>query len=267
MEKEQLIKLQQAEIDILGDLHHYCEENHVMYSLFYGTAIGAVRHKGFIPWDDDIDIVMTRENYKKFCTIWKKKPMKGYFLQNMESDPNAGINHAKVRKDNTVLLSEGEILEKGHHGIWIDIFILDKVPNTKKAQRSVRWNTYLRIAFTRADALSTVETGRSKVIKQLLGLIPRKIRVWGLRHAEKKIQQYGAVKDNFSWMSLSCAEELKYHFSKNLVDEYVNVDFDGHQFSMFNNCEETLKMVYGDYMKLPPEEERVCKHAPVKIIL
>lgn len=251
----------------MDDFHCYCEENHIMYSLFYGTAIGAVRHSGFIPWDDDIDIAMTRESYKKFCAIWKKKPMKGYFLQNIESDPDAGINHAKIRKDNTVLLSEGENLEKGHHGIWIDIFILDKVPNTKKTEKIVRWNTYLRIAYTRADALSTVETGKTKIIKQLLGYIPRGVRVKGLRRAEKKIQQYGHVKENYSWMSLSCAEELKYHFESNLVDEYVKVDFAGHQFYMFKNCEETLKMVYGDYMKLPPKEEQVCKHVPVKIVI
>ena len=136
METDVLNKLQETEFEILVEIARFCRDNHICYSLYGGTLLGAVRHKGFIPWDDDIDIVMTRDQYTRFCNEWKSKPIAGYYLENFETDKHTQNVHSKVRKDGTVFLSDIENEKIGHHGIWVDIFVMDKVPiETDKEKR------------------------------------------------------------------------------------------------------------------------------------
>ena len=82
MDNKLLRDLQLTELEILKVVHKFCEKNDIKYSLYAGTALGAVRHKGFIPWDDDVDIVMTRDEFEKFCLKWKQNPVEGYYFQN-----------------------------------------------------------------------------------------------------------------------------------------------------------------------------------------
>ena len=81
MENNILKQLQKVELEILKDFHDFCIKNNIKYSLYAGTALGAVRHKGFIPWDDDVDVVMTPENYSKFVKCWYDNPINGYYFQ------------------------------------------------------------------------------------------------------------------------------------------------------------------------------------------
>ena len=134
MDQEVLRKLQLTELDILLAVDKFCNDNNINYSLFGGTALGAVRHGGFIPWDDDIDICMCRSDYEKFIRLWKKKSIGGFFLQDTNPDNKTTQTHSKVRKDNTVLATREEYEVPGHHGIWIDIFPIDKVPTSKLAK-------------------------------------------------------------------------------------------------------------------------------------
>ena len=102
-----LRRLQLTELEILKVVDKVCRDNKIDYSLYAGTLLGAVRHKGFIPWDDDLDICLTRENYNRFIKIWNANPPKGYILQNKENTPDFSQTFTKIRKDNTAFFQEG----------------------------------------------------------------------------------------------------------------------------------------------------------------
>lgn len=267
MDNKLLKKLQNTELDILDAIHAYCKAHQIRYSLFYGTAIGAVRHQGFIPWDDDVDIVMTRENYKKFCKIWETTPMQGYFLQNTERDLRSGINHAKIRKDNTILLSKGENPHVGHHGVWVDIFILDKVPEDPKQERFIRKNAYKCFLLTRANAYNTAQPFGKRLLKRALRLIPQGVRKKRLEKAEAAIQRFADMEQGYFWMSLSCPEDMACQFPMSMTEHYHKVLFEEQEFYIFDQIEAALRIIYGDFMKLPPAEEQICKHMPVQVKL
>ena len=117
MDRDLLRKLQKTELQILLDVDKFCRAHEIPYSLYGGTALGAVRHSGFIPWDDDLDIVMTRDNFNRFCAEWDREPLEGYCLQNTQTDINCGINHTKIRKMNTLFLADESDRNKKYNGI------------------------------------------------------------------------------------------------------------------------------------------------------
>jgi len=125
--KSELKKIQNTLLEILIEVDRICRKNDIKYFLFAGTLLGAVRHKGFIPWDDDIDIAMPREDYEKFLQIVQKEPYSNYFLQNVITEIEAPFLFSKFRKDDTLLLEKAVMNKNIHHGIFIDIFPLDKV--------------------------------------------------------------------------------------------------------------------------------------------
>lgn len=175
MNIEIIKKIQRTELEILIAIDIFCRDYNIMYSLYGGTAIGAIRHKGFIPWDDDIDIAMTRSEYNKFCNQWLKTPINGYYLETVLTDPHCSICHAKVRKDGTILLSEGEIESVGHHGIWVDIFPFDKV--TKENQKDVINEARKLIVLSRANVDNTNDGFKKKAVRNLTRTIyPEKKR-------------------------------------------------------------------------------------------
>lgn len=265
MEKEVLRKLQLVELDILKQIHRFCLSNEIKYSLYAGTALGAVRHKGFIPWDDDIDIVMTRNEYNKFIKTWNEKPIDGLFMENTETDEKCSINHTKIRKEGTVLLSAGEDKEQGHHGIWIDIFVFDKVKSGFWSEKSIYYNGIKRILLTRGNRRSSTDSIGKKMMKKILSFIPEEIRQKKLKKANCNIQKYNLLENDFMWVDTSAAQYIKLRFPKALTNSYVEILFESEHFLIFKDYDTLLTIEYGEYMKLPALEERICKHSPVQI--
>lgn len=123
-----LRRLQLAELEILNEFVRVCEKRSLRYYLVGGTLLGAVRHKGFIPWDDDIDVAMPREDYDKFAEISQAELSADYFYQSPETDPNYFLTYAKLRKNGTEVYEERFKNAAFHKGIFIDIFPLDFCP-------------------------------------------------------------------------------------------------------------------------------------------
>ena len=126
---DNLRKIQMCELDILNEIARICDKYQIGYWLAYGTMLGAVRHKGFIPWDDDLDIYMTYEGFKKFSQVCKTELKAEYFLQTPDSDPLMPWLFYKVRRNGTQMLQDGQSINSViHTGIWVDIFPLINCP-------------------------------------------------------------------------------------------------------------------------------------------
>ena len=268
MDNDVLKRLQTTELEILKQIHLFCELNDIKYSLYAGTLLGAVRHKGFIPWDDDIDIVMTRSEYSKFCTAIKNKPIKGLYFENYEIDPFCGTCHSKVRKEGTLLLQEGEDENIGHHGIWVDIFPLDKISRERKFADKTRAIGRSIVFLTRSNVKNSEDQFIKKLIRRIVRFVPINIRMQLLKNkSEQLIYLDELITDNYSWASMSTLQNIDlYRFPKEITEEYTEIVFEDSKFMTFKDYDEFLKLIYGDYLQLPPKSEQVFRHSPVKVV-
>ena len=266
MEKNVLKSLQAAEYKILIDFDHYCKKHNIMYSLYAGTLLGAVRHKGFIPWDDDIDVCMTRSQYVKFCLSLKQYPMDEYYFQNYMDDAMSEICHGKLRRNETVLLSQGENEARGHHGIWLDIFPLDKISKDFKTRKKTFNLGKLIVLLTRVNGENSCDKIWKKVIKKSLKVIPLEVRKKMMIKATEWLEKNDTkIKNDYEWVDMSALYCFKYRFPQELVERVIQVKFNESEFYGYKDYHTMLTIMYGDYMQYPPVSEQVCRHNPIKI--
>ena len=268
MNKEETLKeVKKAELNILSTVDDFCQKNNIKYSLAYGTLLGAVRHKGFIPWDDDIDIWMTRENYNKFIRVWKQNPVQGYILQNTDLEEDFSQNFTKIRKDNTAFIqNEEEKTTNYHKGLFIDIFPLDRVAKTPSKIAVQKLYAMLTMLFYRKYAPPT-EKGLKKYISEFfLKIVPKSKYENARKYFENKYLFLSGDVD-CSWLSNSTYRDLSIYYDSDMMDDYTFLQFEGRNFMSVSKWDHALKMQYGDYMQLPPEEDRVWKHHPIFIDL
>lgn len=263
---ETLRRLQLTELEILKIIDGFCTEYNISYSLYCGTLLGAVRHKGFISWDDDLDICMLRENYDRFLELWEKSGPEGYVLQNKENSPEFNQSFTKIRKDHTTFLQQGEQNVSYHTGIFVDIFPIDCVPNGF-IQRKLRIFRVMRyLLYTREFAPSSEKGSRLERIMSgvFLKLVPAKRRGKARRKLLRKITRYN---DNKSLMKASIATlaGAKIYHRPDYLDEITKLPFEDGEFPCCACWDENLRVTYGDYMKFPPKEQQVWTHSPVII--
>jgi len=261
---DQLRKLQLTQIGILKVIDQICRKHGIQYSLYAGTLLGAVRHQGFIPWDDDLDICMARDDYNRFIEIWDTVPHDGFILQNKENSPAFTQSFTKIRKDHTTFLQDEREIGLYHTGIFVDIFPVDRLPAGKLAQIQFYWNVMQYQLFTR-EFIPSKANGIVKLISELfLNAVPV-----GKREQKRKklLAKITAHNNNPSLqaVSIETIESMKQHHSPYMFDEYVELSFDSEAFMCYAGWDNHLKVKYGDYMQLPPESERVWKHHPILI--
>ena len=244
-------------LDILKEFDRVCRMNNLEYSLAGGTLIGAVRHKGYIPWDDDIDVIMFRKDFellKKHLSCFKKK----YKFVSVDTCSDFTAPLAKIFDKETILR------EKGHRGcmdlgVYIDIFVFDYVSASflrRKIQYGVAW------CANKIWSLATYPPRTKLLIEKKIRLLALN-RKWG-RKASIFLNNYA---QNHRETSLVCnlMYAVNYGFEKDTflrveLEEKVNLYFEGLSFSCFKNYHYFLTQVYGDYMKLPPERKRISPH-------
>lgn len=265
MDTATLLKLQEVEFGILKEIDKYCKENNIKYSIYAGTMLGAVRHGGFIPWDDDVDIAMTREEYSKFCECLNIKPMENYYFYNFENDDSCMVSHGKIGKKGTMFLQEGETEEKGHHEIWVDVFPLDKIPLDKKYSSETAKIGKELVFLTRANGFKTNDNFVKRAVRIIVRALPgRRLRM--IRNVERLKELDLQIINNYEWSSMSTLDNIDgIRFPKEMVENYSTLDFNGESFMSFEDYDGMLRIIYGDYMQLPPKSERVCRHSPIKI--
>ena len=236
--------VQKCALDILVVVDKVCKEHNIEYFLGYGTFLGAVRHKGFIPWDDDIDIIMKREEYQLFCTkIYKYLPEP---YQIIFSKRGRYANYyAKVHNTNTTFIEKTEIADKSRYkGVFIDIFPIDGLP---KHNWSLKLYNKIRLVLRRGMTchnLKDSKLGKISFKEKVACLMPYSIYLSLHEILMKSFKLYNS--------NLATGEQEKSIFDN--IDYY---EFEGLKFPGVKDYDAYLKKCYGDYMTLPPEKERL----------
>ena len=275
METEKLImpprdlrKLQLIELEMLLEVDRICRENDIEYFLSAGTVLGAVRHKGFIPWDDDLDIRMSRKEFNRFYEVCKTQlDTERFFLQTDRTDPGYRWGYAKVRRKGTEYLRAGQEAIKCFSGVSIDIFIIDNMPDSILGR--VLYH-YIRRGCIKTLWSVVGVTADPSPVKRLL--------YRGLRHVNKRIPL--GIMEWLASMSNRKETERGYCISFYRVDaftvqkslgqggvlnewfkERVEIEFEGFNFYVCKEYKTYLESKYGDYWKYPPESQRFI-HPP-----
>lgn len=255
---EVLQHIQDVELLILKDFIEICDENNLDYYLIYGTEIGAVRHHGFIPWDDDIDLIMFRDDYERFLKVMEEKNCEKYTVFDIRYDENYFFQFGRLSLNGTYWSEYWDNQVPFKLGIHIDLFILDKVPNNK-IKRFIYMRRCLLLSKLCSISSIKVEYGIKivEIISNILhsifnkiGLTPKYFQKKLLKLFRKYENQECKYYADLTLNTLSCftIEDFKPIKKVKFEDIYANIP---------NNQEATLGQVFGDYMQMPPEEERV----------
>ncbi len=252
-------EVKKVELDILSKVHEFCKERGINYFLHCGTLLGAIRHKGFIPWDDDIDIGMMKEDYERFCKEFMENPPKDLKLCNVDTVKGYYLSMPKIIDTRTGLI-ETEL--KGCEiGVYIDIFYFDAIPpEGEQKDDFIRRLTKLRTMLTIKNARSIPDWSRPKQLllpffKMALLVVPKKKLI---KKIIKTLAEYTHLKDSEYVGSLHFTEASI--TKRTCFDEYVTIPYEDREFQAPRGYEDILVNLYGDYMKLPPEDKRVARH-------
>lgn len=258
-------ELKKIELNILKDVASYCEKNNIRYYLAYGTLIGAIRHKGFIPWDDDIDIVMPRPDYEKFISEFPQKDKYCNLKLVTPYDENSIYTFSKIIDINTVKIESGVRYTEEYLGIDIDVFPMDGQPNEEKQYKKY-YQKKMRLYFTYSllRTQNNVYSGYKKVLHSFFCFLINKVLKLDKTKILKKIEKinmpYKYDSSIYVGATSSDVNSIKNRHKKNLFDEYIYADFEDCQFRIPKGYDEVLSDMFGDYMQLPPENERVTHH-------
>lgn len=269
MDNQILRRLQLTQLEILKEVKRICDENGIQYWLTYGTLLGAVRHKGFIPWDDDLDIGMLRKDYERFIRIAREKMNCNYFLQTWETDKGYPFPFAKVRKRDTVYIEARVKDSKAMNGIFIDIFPYDKYGSNQ--WQGFRLKVIKTMMFAKCGVKSWIELDRFN-IKRYLAQLP--IRFLSFFFSQNKlIHDYNIVatkyneKDNCSFYFSQGFDHYKTTslIPWKILQNFIEIPFEDESFKVPEKYDDFLRINYGDYTIPPPKEKRLNCHEVIKI--
>lgn len=258
MKEIDLTELRKIQLEILDNVSSFCKKNKINYWLDCGTLLGAVRHSGYIPWDDDIDIGMLRKDYDKFLKLYNASNSR-YQLHAVENDKHYYFAFGKVLDTNTILYEPDESGVK--ISVYIDVFVYDNAPDddekVKKMYDKRDFYDKFRIAQLYPDAFDH-ESTRKRIMRFFINLylkfLPKnyytkKVIKNSKRYMNKETKRVG----NFtSFSKIVC--------DKHIFDSFVKLEFEGKKYSAPVGYKKWLTSFYGDYMKLPPKEKRVSNH-------
>lgn len=249
-------ELKRIQLDILDDVADFCENNGIKYFLAYGTLIGAIRHKGYIPWDDDIDIAMPRPDYQKFLEMYNKKESY-YRMVSFELNSNYCLPFGKVTDIRTDMI-ENMYKVSHNYGVYIDVFPIDGFKEEKKVRMAQR----LRRELNAKQAVLGRGRGLLRDIKMVLGKIAlihistkhilSRIRNICLLYSYDECDLVGYIPTlNIGLLDI---------IDKRLIDHTEWAEFEGKKYRIPSGYDNYLRQLYGDYMKLPPNEMQITHH-------
>ena len=263
LSNDELRRVQLIQLEMLCEVDRICKKNDIKYNIIAGTLLGAVRHEGFIPWDDDADVAFLRSEYDKFLQAIKKDLDKEkFYFQDHRNTEGYRWGYGKLRRNDTLFLREGQENMPYEQGVFIDIFPLDNVPDNKVA----RIFTNIHCFFIRKCMWAPIGKKQSpKVIGRLgYGLLEKIPDKWLFGHYDKYIEK--TKKRKSSWVRILTypTPNSNYGYKKKWYENSSQIIFEEKTFSGIKEWDEYLNFKFGDYMQLPKESERK-RHSVTKL--
>ena len=256
-------ELQRIETDILKYIDKICKDNNIKYTVVAGTAIGAVRHKGFIPWDDDIDIGLISDDYEKLIKSIKEDKNERYIVLDDEIEETYNYPFAKVIDTRTTLVEENQIPIK-NYGVFVDVFRYSGMPNNniqrffyyKKLKKYQRYISYLILDKLKEENLI------KKIIKNSIRFRANRIGFERLLNKYKKLtNKYSIEESKYCISNWPCGKRknliLKSDF---LTKGTIRYKFDDIEINIMKEYDEYLTTAYGNYMQFPPVDKQKPPH-------
>lgn len=265
---EDFRRMQLLELEMLVELDRVCKENNIKYQIWAGTLLGAVRHKGYIPWDDDADVVMLREEYEKFKKCADQLNPEICFYQDHDTDPEYRWGYAKLRKTGTKYVRLGQEHVNCKTGVFIDVFPLDDIPKSTIGQMLQDFHCFCLRKIMWSEIGKYNERGFLKIWYSILSKIPID---WVFKQLEKYAKKSkNSTPNKVRTLTYTAIGKLyrkhplkdRYGMPKRWFLNTKTFEFEGKQLVGLKDYDECLTFEYGDYMKLPPKEKRI-QHAPV----
>ena len=259
----QLKLLQEIELENLRMLMEICEKNHLRYYLIGGSLLGAMRHRGFIPWDDDIDVGLPRPDYNRFVQIAKDYLPAHMDVKTMTSDPNYKCYFTRlINNKKKIYWDHGQYTAV--IGVWMDVFPLDGLPKNRLLRKLQVFRVKLNKAlykFTQIDYVTTNRTNRP-LSERVLIRFAQLTHIGKLMDADKRLKKLDRAVQRYDYDTCAYAWNFSGCYGKREIVPHIQLggsrtaQFEGMQVSIPEAAEDYLTSIYGDYMKLPPEDQR-----------
>ena len=264
-------QIQLTQLEILTEVDKICRKHDIKYFLAYGTLLGAVRHKGFIPWDDDIDIGMRREDYDKFLKIANKVLNEQYFCQSIYSETEYYLPFAKIRKNKSRYVEASAMHVDINQGVYIDVFPIDKIPDNLFTRFIHKVEFYILFRITLAkNGISRPDDKRilKRMIYWMLKIfsIPFKKRNV-LFYMNQRMKKFSKKKTQYITSMSSPYGYTKEIMPSSMFESVTEIEFEGQLFYAPSRPYEYLTRLYGDYMTPPPVDQRENRHGIIEVKL
>lgn len=261
---EQRKKLWALSIDLLLETDKVCKKNNITYCMAVGSLLGTIRHHGFVPWDDDIDIFMPRKDYDRFIQL-SHEFSSPYFLQTPYTDPEFYYSCARVRNSNTTYIVDTFRYQKFNHGIYISVFPIENwvIEGGDKIVSHIKSLLREETGYMR---LSIPEDKRTDLDRQRISEYSGKNPLEVYEEINKIASQFKDLETEYCALIVNTVyplERITYH--KEDFRQTIMADFDGHKFPVPIGYDRILKRTYGNYMEFPPIEQRGLWHTGVQI--
>ena len=267
MQKLSMKEVQQGALNILVKIDEICRSENLSYYLAYGTLIGAIRHKGFIPWDDDIDIMMPRRDYDCLVNyfIKHKEELKPFEIINPQNNAKCPFTISRISDSSYKLVVDNE--DDYGLGLFVDIYPLDGVGNSVEEYTKLKNESCALASLCFLSSRQKVKKENTKSRLKMLAKYPAFVvsKFVGKDRLMKKLYELADKCDYENSMYIGCIiwasdDGLRGIFPKEWFSESIDVEFEGRYFKAPKEYDKVLSHGYGNYMELPPEKDRIAHH-------
>lgn len=264
MEKNILDKLHENMLEIYQEISAICEKHKLTYFVVGGTLLGAVVHKGYIPWDDDLDIAMPRDDYDKFINVYSKELGKRFYLHHTSTDPEYWLPFAKVRLNNTIFLEEKRKNVSSHSGIYVDIFPFDYTSKKNTLLHKIKWRlmTYLNNYIYQKVTGNNYGSRSGAFLNGVWGMCS----ISRLSNFRDKVMRSFDKGERRYYVDLAGGRRIdNSYFGVSDILPIKEMDFGDIKVKVPRNYESYLLQLYTEKYKIIPSVEEQITHDPIEI--